>query len=206
MLRRLFNTSFLSRSSCPGNDLPVLLAQAVGRSQLSSDDAHLPCANCGYDLHGLSGDARCPECAHPVFSTTIQLARRLTENVEGDPADHPSRRPLKFVQETLGYPIDAFIFVLDAVQIAAEQNKKREQPSSTVTAEMLCDVVRRFAVKYFGMEREARAVFLDWNIRSSDDIGRIVWAMIRGGVLHADSGDALEQFAGLFDVEQWHAE
>lgn len=205
MIRCLFTAVFGSRSPDSTNDLSVLLAQAAGRSKISEGGAHVLCVKCGYDLHGLPGDTRCPECGTPVLATAIQLARMLTEDVDGDPADHPSGQPFKFVRETLGYPIDAFLFVLDALRIAVEQNKKQPEPLPPVRADTLCEVVRRLAFKYFGSESEARAVFLDWNIRTSDDVGRIVWAMVRGGVMHAHPGDTPEQFNGLFNVEQWHA-
>ena len=126
-----------------------------------------------------------------------------TEDVIGDPIDHPSRRPFKFIRETLGYPIDAFIFVQDVMRMVSMRAKTAPTPVRHVTATELCEAVRRFAIDYFGSEAEARAVFLDWNIRQSDDIGRIVQAMVRGGMLVAHSDDSPEQFDGLFDVEQW---
>lgn len=202
MLRRLFAAVFRSESPEPANNLSVLLAQAAGQSHLAAGGVHLLCAQCGYDLHGLPGDTRCPECGRPLLATAIQLARMLTEDVEGDPADHPSRLPFKFIRETLGYPIDAFVFVQDALRLAVDRNKEQAEPSPHVRADALCEMVRRLAVGYFGSE-EARAVFCDWNIRTSDDVGRIVWAMVRGGVMLAHPGDAPEQFHGLFSVEDW---
>jgi uncharacterized repeat protein (TIGR04138 family) len=206
MIRRMFTAVFGSRSPDSTNNLSMLLARAADQSQISGGGAHLLCVKCGYDLHGLPGDTRCPECGTPVLWTAMQLARMLTEDVDGDPADHPSRQPFNFVRETLGYPIDAFLFVLDALRIAVEQNQKQPRPSPPVRAAALCEVAQELAFKYFGSESEARAVFLDWNIRTSDDLGRIVWAMVRGGVMHAQPGDTPEQFNGLFDIEQWHSE
>lgn len=203
MLARLFDAVFKPKFDQSTNELAPLVKQAAAGQKLPAASAQRVCAECGYDLRGLPGDSRCPECGYPILVAAIQLARMLTEDVEGDPWDHPSRRPFKFVRETLDYPIDAFVFVLDCVRIATAQNKKPADPAPIVSAQLLCDVIRRFAIKHFDTQQEARAVFLEWNIHTSDDIGRIVAAMIRGGVLIAEPGDTIEQFTGLFNVEDW---
>lgn len=45
----------------------------AGRNDQSIVDAHLNCADCGYDLHGLSRKGKCPECGLDVSATIERL-------------------------------------------------------------------------------------------------------------------------------------
>ena len=45
----------------------------------------------------------------------------------------------------------------------------------------------------------ARAVLATWGIRSTDDFGRIVFAMIDAGLLQKQPDDTIADFADVFD-------
>jgi uncharacterized repeat protein (TIGR04138 family) len=57
--------------------------------------------------------------------------------------------------------------------------------------------VRDLALEEFGIL--ARSVLEHWGVRSSDDIGQVVFAMIDQGILVRDEGDELGDFSDAFD-------
>ena len=46
----------------------------------------------------------------------------------------------------------------------------------------------------------SRAVFSSWNIKTTNDIGIIVFHLIEAGVVGAAEGDRIEDFDNLFDM------
>ena len=60
----------------PSNDKPLATLDADG--QIARD---LPCANCRYNLRGLTMTGVCPECAYPVASTAV--GHRLRVDKQG---------------------------------------------------------------------------------------------------------------------------
>jgi uncharacterized repeat protein (TIGR04138 family) len=64
----------------------------------------------------------------------------------------------------------------------------------------LCEGVRQFAVERFGYL--ARTVLESWNIRRTDDIGVIVYAMIEVELLRRNDNDSQADFHDVFDFEE----
>jgi uncharacterized repeat protein (TIGR04138 family) len=75
-----------------------------------------------------------------------------------------------------------------------------EPSSSHVTGQQLCMGLREFAIQQYGML--APAVLWHWNIRRTEDFGRIVYAMIDGGVLSRTAEDSIDDFSGVFDFSE----
>lgn len=118
-----------------------------------------------------------------------------------------------------GYPPQAFAFVHEGLQHTVEmiraareeQAKARggsgsiSQRSDTddedrhITGQEFCFGLRDFAIRQFGMM--ARTVLASWRIRSTDDIGRIVFILVGCRVLRKSETDCPEDFCGVFDFD-----
>jgi uncharacterized repeat protein (TIGR04138 family) len=46
------------------------------------------------------------------------------------------------------------------------------------------------------------AVLAGWNVRRTDDFGRIVFAMIDAGLFSKSSRDSIDDFRGVFDFQE----
>jgi uncharacterized repeat protein (TIGR04138 family) len=123
------------------------------------------------------------------------------------------------------YAIDAYAFILDALGHARTQKLKgkseerdrdrssqpgrasRSSPSQTknpsgsghVTGRELCETIRRLALRQFGAL--AATVFDHWGVRSTSDIGEIVYNLIAAGDLEKTPSDSRSDFDNVFDFE-----
>jgi uncharacterized repeat protein (TIGR04138 family) len=123
------------------------------------------------------------------------------------------------------YAIDAYAFVLEALNHARIQKLKAQgrdrdkaRPSQSgqrpgpaqskpprpgrsghVTGRELCESVRKLALRQYGLL--AATVLGHWGIRSTSDIGDIVYNMIATGDLEKTSSDSRADFENVFDFE-----
>ena len=101
------------------------------------------------------------------------------------------------------YPIDAYFFTQEGLHFAAERfhgaagAKARKKRDRHITGRQLCEGLRDLAVERWGLM--ARAVLATWGIRTTDDFGRIVFAMIDAGLLQKQPDDTIADFADVFD-------
>jgi uncharacterized repeat protein (TIGR04138 family) len=121
------------------------------------------------------------------------------------------------------YSIEAYAFVLESLKIAktrklkkrqkrsdqatAARPRKKARPSQSkegkaddpghVTGPELCRGARNLALRYYGMM--AQSVLDLWGIRSTSDIGEIVFNLIESGVLDKTPTDQRSDFDGVFD-------
>ena len=107
------------------------------------------------------------------------------------------------VIERLGvYPPVAFEFV----ERGLSHTVQTIRPSTAVdeerhvTGQELCRGLRDYAVSQWGML--ARTVLERWNITSTMDFGRIVYALIDGGLMQKRDEDSIEHFRNVFDFAQ----
>ena len=68
-----------------------------------------------------------------------------------------------------------------------------------MTGRELCEAVRRLALRQYGLM--AAAVLSHWGIRSTSDIGDIVYNMIATGDLEKTPSDSRADFNNVFDFE-----
>ena len=94
------------------------------------------------------------------------------------------------------YPREAYAFVNEALAYAA----KTLQRTGHLTGQELCEGVRLMALDHFGFL--ARTVLESWNIRRTDDIGRIVYLMIEAELLRKTENDSIEDFRDVYDFEE----
>ena len=104
------------------------------------------------------------------------------------------------------YPYEAYEFLCEAVsftQDLLERTPRDEDDPETDYHVSGAELIRgacELAVIEFGMM--APVVFRQWNIRKTDDMGNIVFNLIRGERLSKSDRDEPDDFHELFDIEQ----
>jgi uncharacterized repeat protein (TIGR04138 family) len=124
------------------------------------------------------------------------------------------------------YPIEAYAFVLESLKHARQEKLKargrlrgkgrsaepaHEQPagaSSTkkprksghVSGSELCESVRKLSLNQFGLL--AATVLEHWGVRSTSDIGNIVYNLIAAGDLEETPSDSRADFDNVFDFDR----
>ena len=154
------------------------------------------CDGCGYNLRGLSTSGACPECGLGVMF--------------GHAADTEERsglgrlvqcRPFTDVAHTSGYPLDAILFVQDVLQQAAGGAASGRPPRDGHLR--AADLIVAFADhcgRYFNDADEARDLLSEWRLTTSEDVGRVVFALAASGSLDVRPDDRLADFDGLFTL------
>jgi uncharacterized repeat protein (TIGR04138 family) len=90
----------------------------------------------------------------------------------------------------------SYIFVLQALHRVIQS---LEQPRH-VTGQELARGVRELALDRFGPM--ARSVLEHWGIHDTEDVGRVVFAMVEQGILIKQDGDHPDDFSDVFDFEE----
>ncbi len=108
------------------------------------------------------------------------------------------------------YSIHAYAFVFEALEytknlkkrIQARTRARGRRPSGSrhVTGRELCEGARILALAHYGML--AMAVLSQWGIRSTSDLGEIVYNLISSGDLEQSPKDSKADFDRVFDFEE----
>jgi uncharacterized repeat protein (TIGR04138 family) len=94
------------------------------------------------------------------------------------------------------YDERAFLFVLAAIEFLQSRLEARRH----VTGAELSWACRDFAVRQFGLL--ATEVLAYWGIRRTEDFGRLVYILVRLGLLSTQPSDREEDFAGVYDFDE----
>lgn len=86
----------------------------------------------------------------------------------------------------------AYLFILAALHFTIE----RAGETRHITGRELAEGCRDMAIERFGLM--ARSVLEFWGIRSTRDLGEIVFALVDCGVLVKQDGDCVDDFADVF--------
>ncbi|HYE17474.1 MAG TPA: Minf_1886 family protein [Tepidisphaeraceae bacterium] len=118
------------------------------------------------------------------------------------PADEPGPlKPLEDIIEEVGlYPREAFHFVQAGLSHTANNvHGEPDDPEASrhITGQQLCEGLRQFALGQWGMM--ARTVLARWNITTTYDFGRIVFALVDHGHMAKTEDDTIEDFRNVFD-------
>lgn len=107
------------------------------------------------------------------------------------------------------YKIEAYTFVREALSYAQEvmdmgvaepvPGGDGQQPERHLTGQQLCEASRKYALEQYGLM--AKTVLESWGIRSTDDLGEIVYNLIEVDLMKKSDHDRREDFDGVFDFE-----
>ena len=107
------------------------------------------------------------------------------------------------------YSIQAYAFIFEALEYTKTQKKRagpdpppggKPSPASRhVSGRELCEGARKLAISHYGLL--AMTVLGLWGIRSTSDIGEIVYNLIASGDLEKTPSDARSDFDGVYDFE-----
>lgn len=118
----------------------------------------------------------------------------------------PSEKPIQeksvqqVVQDVGLYPPEAYAFIQKALGHTVQKlhgTQKDPKASRHITGADLCEGLREVALAEWG--RLARTVLRRWNITSTLDFGRIVFAMVEGGLMQKTEDDSIEDFRNVYD-------
>lgn len=115
------------------------------------------------------------------------MKKTIEEIAREDGRYHPNA--LKFVHDGLGHTI---MKIRDA----------QDDPSAPrhVTGAELSKGLAQLAIEKWG--RLGKMVFNHWSVRTTRDLGEIVYLMIRNDWMTAQENDIIEDFDDVFDFEQ----
>jgi uncharacterized repeat protein (TIGR04138 family) len=121
------------------------------------------------------------------------------------PTNEPS--PLKSLDEiveTVGhYPREAYKFIQAGLNYTVKKIHARnaEDPDihHHVSGQQLCEGLREFALHEWGLL--AHTVLKRWNITTTYDFGRIVFALVEYKHMAATEDDTVEDFRNVFDFK-----
>lgn len=101
------------------------------------------------------------------------------------------------------YPVEAFHFVRRGLDYTVHQihtnPENMDEAERHVDGRQLCEGLRRFALDQYGML--ARTMLARWNIHRTEDFGRIVFAMVEGGMMQKTDQDTLTDFEDGFNFD-----
>jgi len=98
-------------------------------------------------------------------------------------------KALKFIYEGLGHTI----------RNISEVESGSDRPRHVTGAE-LAEGIARVAIKKWG--RLAKMVLNHWSVKTTRDIGEIVYLMISNSWMRAQDADRIEDFDNVYDFEQ----
>ncbi|HYC50720.1 MAG TPA: Minf_1886 family protein [Gemmatimonadaceae bacterium] len=94
------------------------------------------------------------------------------------------------------YDERAYLFVLAALEFCQQRLVERRH----ITGQELAVGCRDLALERFGVM--SRLVLEHWGIKSTADIGHIVFTLVELGMLLSQPNDTREDFADVFDFDQ----
>lgn len=89
----------------------------------------------------------------------------------------------------------AYLFVLGALEYCQQRREKRGH----ISGDELAWACRDLARDQYGLT--SRTVLAHWGIKSTKDIGRIVYVLIDVGLLMPNEGDSIRDFESVYDFE-----
>lgn len=109
------------------------------------------------------------------------------------------------------YPVQAYAFVFEALEYTRNLERRagprprsrgRSRPAAPhhMTGRELCEGARRLALENFGLM--ALTVLNLWGLRSTSDLGEVVYNLIASGDLEKTPTDSRADFDGVYDFDE----
>ena len=99
------------------------------------------------------------------------------------------------------YQREAYVFLRDALDFTTKQQKKVKGTTVRhVSGPELLEGVRQYALKEFGPM--VVTVFDSWGIRSTEDVGHMVFNLIGAGIFGKTDEDSIEDFKNIYDFQE----
>jgi uncharacterized repeat protein (TIGR04138 family) len=118
----------------------------------------------------------------------------------------PEKRPVSSLQEVVDavgvYPADAYLFVQQGLSYTVEKiHGQVPEPNAShhISGRDLCLGLRDVALDRWGLL--ARTVLERWNITTTLDFGRIVFAMVEHQLMQKTEHDQLHDFRQVYDFQ-----
>ncbi len=111
----------------------------------------------------------------------------------------------KMLREKAGpFPPQAYQFVREGlahtVTLIHGNGARSDDESRHVSGQQLCQGLKDFAIKQYGLL--ARTVLARWHIDTTEDFGRIVFAMIDAQYMRKTDDDTMDDFRGVYDFDE----
>jgi uncharacterized repeat protein (TIGR04138 family) len=99
------------------------------------------------------------------------------------------------------YQREAYVFLRDALDFTTKQQKKAKGTTVRhVSGPELLEGVRQYSLKEFGPM--VVTVFENWGIRSTEDIGHMVFNLIGAGIFGKTDEDSIKDFRNIYDFQE----
>jgi len=99
------------------------------------------------------------------------------------------------------YQREAYVFLRDALDFTTKQQKKVKGTTVRhVSGPELLQGIRQYALKEFGPM--VVTVFDSWGIRSTEDVGHMVFNLIGAGIFGKTDEDSIEDFKNIYDFQE----
>ena len=99
------------------------------------------------------------------------------------------------------YQREAYIFLRDALDFTTKQQKKAKGTTVRhVSGPELLEGVRQYSLKEFGPM--VMTVFENWGIRSTEDVGHMVFNLIGAGIFGKTDEDSINDFKNVYDFQE----
>lgn len=117
----------------------------------------------------------------------------------------------QIMQSAGGYAPESYRFIRDGLAhtvrrvhgdaaLETPPTSPEDEDSRHVTGQQLCDGLREFGVQQYGLL--AKTVLSRWGIRSTEDFGKIIFAMVDAGLMRTTEDDRLEDFINVYDFDE----
>ena len=107
------------------------------------------------------------------------------------------------------YTIEAYQFVREALTYAQEvmglgltepvPGREPQHVERHLTGQELCEASRRYALEQYGLL--AKTVLKSWGVGKTDDLGEIVYNLIKVDLMKKSDHDRREDFDAVFDFD-----